>query len=70
MTPESLIVETFRLTPAQKSALARLNLHTVLELLYYFPTRYSSISEIRNISELVIGEKAIIYGKISNLKTA
>ena len=70
MTPESRIDETFRLTPAQKTALVKLNLHTVIELLYYFPTRYSSISETRNISELIIGEKAFIYGRISNLKTA
>jgi len=70
MSPESLIVETFRLTPLQKTAMAKLNLHTILHLLYYFPTRYSSISEIKNISELIVGEKAIIYGQISNLKTA
>ena len=70
MTPESRIDETFRLTPAQKTALVKLHLHTILELLYHFPTRYSSISEIRNISELTIGEKAVIYGRISNLKTA
>ncbi len=70
MTPESRIDANFRLTPLQKAALSRLSLHTVLDLLYYFPTRYSSISEIRNISELVIGEKAVIYGQISNLKTA
>ena len=70
MAPDSLIVETFRLTPVQKTALARLSLRTILDLLYYFPTRYSSISEIRNISDLIIGEKAVIYGQISNLKTA
>lgn len=70
MIPESRIDANFRLTSDQKAALARLNLHTILDLLYYFPTRYSSISEIKNISELIVGEKAIIYGKISNLKTA
>jgi ATP-dependent DNA helicase RecG len=60
----------FRLQPAQRQALLRLNLRTLSDLIYYFPSRYSTISEVKNISELVLGEKAVIYGKISGLKTA
>jgi len=70
MTPDSRIDETFRLTGDQKSALSRLGLHTVTELLYYFPSRYSNISEIKNISDLVENDKAVLFAKISNLKTA
>lgn len=67
----SFPIETvFRLQPVQKQALERLNLRTLADLIYYFPSRYSTISEVKNISELVLGEKAVIYGKISGLKTA
>ena len=70
MNPDSRLDQNFRLVPAQKVGLAKLGLHTVLDLLYYLPTRYSNISDIKNISELVEGDKAVLYGQISNLKTA
>ncbi|MBI2120740.1 MAG: hypothetical protein HYT94_03915 [Parcubacteria group bacterium] len=70
MKLDSPIEQTFRLQPVQKQALERLNLRTLADLIYYFPSRYSTISEVKNISELVLGEKAVIYGKISGLKTA
>ena len=53
----------FRLDINQKKALHRLKIFSVADLLYYFPTRYSHISEIKNISELVPGENATVYGK-------
>src|SRR3989338_10244366 len=61
--------EKFRLNDAQKRALRKLNLFSVHDLLFHFPVRYSDISEIKKISELVSGEIATVYGKISNLKT-
>lgn len=70
MTPDSRIDEIFRLTGDQKAALGRLHLHTVSEILYYFPSRYSNISEIKNISDLAEGDKAVLFAQISNLKTA
>lgn len=66
----STIETVFRLQLVQKQALERLNLRTLGDLIYYFPSRYSTISEVKNISELVLGEKAVVYGKISGLKTA
>lgn len=63
------IESAFRLTPAQKAALLRLNLETVHDLLYYFPTRYSHVSEIKLIRDLEAGESVTLYGKISKLKT-
>ncbi len=59
----------FRLDEKQKKALRSLNLFSVVDLLFYFPVRYSDISEIKKISELVPGEVATVYGKVSNLKT-
>src|SRR3989339_267718 len=61
--------EKFRLDTNQKKALKRLELFSVHDLLFHFPVRYSDISEIKKISELVPGETATIYGKISKLKT-
>ncbi len=59
----------FRLDEYQKKALLRLRLETVQDLLYYFPARYSNLSEIKQIQDLVPGENATVYGKISGLKT-
>lgn len=58
----------FRLNDKQKKALNRLGIFTVSQLLYFFPVRYSNISEIKKIEELIGGENATIYGKISKLK--
>jgi ATP-dependent DNA helicase RecG len=58
----------FRLLDIQKTGLAKLGLKTVHDLLYYFPSRYSDATEIKNISELVKGESVSIYGKISSIK--
>ena len=59
----------FRLDINQKKALNRLNLFSVHDLLFHFPVRYSDMSEIKKISELIPGEVATVFGKISNLKT-
>src|SRR3989344_6060753 len=53
----------FRLNPNQKRALNRLKLFSVADLLFHFPVRYSHISEIKPINQLVAGEYATVYGK-------
>lgn len=58
----------FRLSPIQKKALERLGLKTIQDLLFYFPTRYSDISEIKLIRDVTPGETATVYGEISKLK--
>ncbi|MFA5937163.1 MAG: ATP-dependent DNA helicase RecG [Candidatus Paceibacterota bacterium] len=59
----------FRLDINQKKALHKLNLFSVHDLLFHFPVRYSDISEVKKISELVAGEVATVFGKVSKLKT-
>ncbi|MFA4975449.1 MAG: ATP-dependent DNA helicase RecG [Candidatus Paceibacterota bacterium] len=59
----------FRLDENQKKALHKLNLFSIHDLLFHFPVRYSDTSEVKKISELIPGETATVYGKISNLKT-
>ncbi len=68
--PATLLAEIFRLTPIQKLALAKIGISTVDNLLHYFPTRYSTIAEVRLIRDLVAGEQAIIYGRVVSAKTA
>ena len=59
----------FRLDVNQKKALRRLKLFSVADLLFHFPVRYSDISQVKKISELIPGDMATVYGKISKLKT-
>ncbi len=59
----------FRLDEKQKKALHKLNLFSVHDLLFHFPVRYSDISEVKQIIDLIPGEVATVYGKVSKLKT-
>jgi ATP-dependent DNA helicase RecG len=61
--------EKFRLDPNQKKALRRLNIFSIADLLQHYPVRYSDISEVKNIADLIPGDMATVYGKISKLKT-
>ena len=59
----------FRLDENQKRALKKLNLFSVADLLFNFPVRYSDISEVKQIINLIPGETATVFGKVSKLKT-
>jgi ATP-dependent DNA helicase RecG len=59
----------FRLDINQKKALHKLKIFSVADLLFHFPVRYSDISEVKKITELIPGDMATIYGKVSKLKT-
>jgi len=63
------IEQHFRLDINQKKALSGLGLKTLKDLLYHFPSRYSDISEVRNINTLTDGENVTILGKLTGLKT-
>lgn len=63
------IEKEFRIDQNQKRALLKLGITKVRDLLYYFPTRYTDISEFRHINTLEDGDYATIIGTISNLKT-
>ena len=69
MELQDKIEKWFKLDVAQKKALVRLNLLYIKDLLYYFPSRYTDISEIRHINTLADGENVTILGKVSELKT-
>lgn len=57
-----------KLDTNQKKALKKLGLSTARDLLFYFPSRYSDISELHFIHELVPGETATILGKVTSAK--
>ena len=38
-------------------------------MLFYFPVRYSDMSEVKMIRDLLPGDIATIYGEVSGLKT-
>ncbi|MCL6473277.1 MAG: ATP-dependent DNA helicase RecG [Firmicutes bacterium] len=54
--------------PTIKSALERLGIETVGDLLFHFPHRYIDLSKRKKISELKVGEKATIVGEIREVK--
>src|SRR3989338_7726733 len=59
----------FRLDVNQKRALRRLKLFSVSDLLFHFPVRHSDISEVKRVADLISGDMATVYGKVSKLKT-
>jgi ATP-dependent DNA helicase RecG len=61
--------EIARLSPLEHSALKRLGLKTVYDLLYYFPVRYGDIAQSRSIGSLLVNDTAAIFGKITHLQT-
>ncbi|MFA6404750.1 MAG: ATP-dependent DNA helicase RecG [Candidatus Paceibacterota bacterium] len=64
------VVEHFRLTPIQKLALKKLGITSIRDLLYHFPSRYGDTAETCNIDSLDKGDTAVVYGKITGLKTS
>lgn len=69
MTPDTPLDQAVRILPAQKKALAKLGIVTIRDLLYHFPARYGETLAIQPISSLKKGDSAVIYGKVSKLKT-
>lgn len=69
MTPETPIESAFRLSPPQKSALRKLGVKTVRDLLYHFPARYNEGGDESSITGLTPGMQATIFGTIGKLDT-
>ncbi|MDP3958022.1 MAG: ATP-dependent DNA helicase RecG [bacterium] len=69
MNPGTPLEEALRLDAPHKKALAKLGLRTVRDLLYHLPARYSDLSTVKLVKDLVPGDRAIVYGKIKRVKT-
>jgi len=70
MHPSDKLVDVFRILPAQTSALKRLGILSIKDLLYHFPTRYGDTGEVTSIDKLHKGDTSVIFGRISVLKTS
>ncbi|MFA7201730.1 MAG: ATP-dependent DNA helicase RecG [Candidatus Paceibacterota bacterium] len=56
--------------PLFAERLEKLHLHTVKDLLYYFPFRYQDFSNIKPISNLILNEVATIHGTIEKISVS
>ena len=70
MNLDSSLEKEFRLSEFQKKALHKMGISSVEDLLYYFPVRYGDTSQIKSVESLTVGESAVVFGKISGLKTS
>ncbi|MBI5456820.1 ATP-dependent DNA helicase RecG [Candidatus Kaiserbacteria bacterium] len=68
MQPGDLLSQHFRLIQTQVSALKRLHIATVEDLLRHFPARYERAGESSDVSRLVYGTKVTLYGTLSKLE--
>jgi ATP-dependent DNA helicase RecG len=53
--------------PRHGQTLARLGLHNLNDMLYYFPRRYDDYTQLKPINRLFYGEEVTIIGTIENL---
>ena len=63
------ITEHFRLVDAQKSALNKLGIKTVRDMLYHFPARYEQAGNEAQISGVVSGQEASLVGTLEKMET-
>ncbi len=68
MRTDTPLEEAFRLIQTQKTALKKLRLNTVGDLLFHFPVRYESIADEKPIALLKKGDTAIFHGVVENIK--
>ena len=54
--------------PAHAKTLARLNIHTLRDALYYFPRRYDDYSLLKPINRLIYGEVVTVIGMLVSIK--
>ncbi|HEY4519830.1 MAG TPA: ATP-dependent DNA helicase RecG [Candidatus Paceibacterota bacterium] len=68
MSPADPIEKHFRLTAPHTTALKKLRLTTIYDLLYHFPVRYEQSGASEEASHVVPGTKVTLIGSLSKLK--
>jgi len=63
------LTQHFRIDALHQKALLRLNIVSIHDLLYHLPARYENIADISSVQGLVKGQDAVVFGKVSGLKT-
>lgn len=67
MSPDNLITSTGRLAPAQVTALKKLGIFTVSDLLYHFPVRHVDAGKATTVDMASLGTRVTVYGQIEKL---
>ena len=52
--------------PHRAEALSEVGVETVRDLLYYFPRRYLDRTTVKQISELRVGDEAVVVGRVKS----
>ena len=68
MSPTDPVAKHFRLTPVQLSALKRLGILHIEDLIRHFPTRYEQAGSSARAAQLVPGTKVTLVGTVTNAK--
>lgn len=68
LTPESKIENLIRLKQDTRTALTRLGLFCVKDLLYHFPTRYADATSFLSIASLSDGDHVTVRGTIKKIQ--
>ncbi len=68
MYPDDEIAHHFRLMAPQVSALRRLEIYTIRDLLYHFPSRFERAGSSGTTSTLVPGAKVTLMGELGKLE--
>lgn len=66
---EQPVTEVRGIGQKQSQLLAKLGIHTIEDMLYYFPRRYDDYSELKLIKDLNYGEEATIIAWVKSITT-
>src|SRR5215216_6123722 len=55
--------------PSNASSLAKLGMHTLGDMLYYYPRRYDDYSQLKPIKNLFYGEQVTVIGTVQTVHT-
>jgi len=69
MTLRESVSAHFRLTELQKSALKKLGIETLRDLLYHFPSRFDKAGGESNVGQLELGQEVTLVGTLEKLET-
>lgn len=68
VTLGTLLEDIGGIAPRYLAALKRLNIKTVRDLLYHFPSRYEDYSRVRRIAELELREETTVRGEVYEVR--
>src|SRR3989344_2388687 len=68
MNPQDKVASHFRIDKAKEAGLRKLQIETLRDLLYHFPSRHEEHVETKTIDSLVVGERAMVSGIVVSNK--